>query len=87
MSVPILLTAPQFAAIANAAAALCPVDRDPFLLAVAAALQDQLIVGDGTIGRIVREVQLRFPHPEVEPVPPRWARDKPRYERMSRRAF
>jgi hypothetical protein len=83
---PIPLTGSQFLAVVNAAAALCPVDRDPFLIAVAAGLQGQPI-GDGTIGRIVREVQLRFPHPEVEPLPPRWARDKPRYERVSRRAF
>jgi hypothetical protein len=87
MSSPLIpLTGSQFLAIVNAAAALCPVDRDPFLAAVAAALQGQPI-GDGTVGRIVREVQLRFPHPEVEPVPPRWARDKPRFEKISRQAL
>jgi hypothetical protein len=83
---PILLTASQFLAIANAAAALCPVDRDKFVADVAAALQGRLI-GDGVVGCVIREVQLRFPHPEPEPMPPRWARDKPRYEKVSRRAF
>jgi hypothetical protein len=87
MPTPISLTETQFLAIVNASAALCPADRDGFIAAVAAALQGQTIVGDGTIGRVVRDCQLKFPHPEVERVPPRWARDKPRYERASRRAF
>jgi hypothetical protein len=82
---PLQLSELQFLHIANAAAALCPVDRDPFLVAVAAALQGHQLIGDGTIGRVIRECQLKFPHPEVEQVPPRWARDKPRYERMSKR--
>jgi hypothetical protein len=86
MSSPILLTGPQFLAIVNAAASLCPCDRDQFLAAVATELCGKLI-GDGSVGRAIREVQSKFPHPEVEPVPPRWARDKPKYERASRRAF
>lgn len=83
---PIALSESQFLTIVNSCAALNPADRDPFLVAVATALQGHRLIGDGTVGRIVREVQLRFPHPEVEQVPPRWARDKPRYERMSKRA-
>jgi hypothetical protein len=82
---PILLTGSQFLAIVNAAAALCPVDRDAFLVAIAVALQGRPI-GDGTVGRAIREVQSRFSHPEPDPVPPRWTRDRPRFERVSREA-
>ena len=82
---PIPLSQPQFLAIANAAA-LCPADRDPFIAAVAAALEAQPI-GDGIIGRIIRDVQCRFDHPEPEQVPARWERDKPRFERSSKRAY
>ena len=85
-AMPLSLSQPQFLAIANAAAALFPSDRDPFLAAVAAALEGQPI-GDGILGRIIRDVQCRFDHPEPEPVPARWERDKPRFERTSKRAF
>jgi hypothetical protein len=85
MSSPILRTGPQFLAIVNAAAALCPLDRDPFLVAVAAELRGRPI-GDGSVGCAIREAQLRFPHPEPEPVPPRWARERPRFEKVSRQA-
>jgi hypothetical protein len=84
---PVALSELQFLHIVNAAAALNPVDRDPFLVAVATALQSQQLIGDGTIGRVVRDCQLKFPHPEVERVPPRWGQSRPRYERASRRAF
>jgi hypothetical protein len=67
---PIPLTSLQFAAIANAAAALCPSDRDPFIAAVAAELDGQPI-GDGTIGRAIRAVQGRFGHPEPAEKEPR----------------
>jgi len=40
---PLSLTQLQFLAITNAAAALCPSDRDPFIAAVAAALEGQPI--------------------------------------------
>ena len=82
---PIPLSQPQFLAIANAAAALYPADRDPFIAAVAAALEGQPI-GDGTIGRVIRDVQLRFDHPEPEQMPGRWEGDKPRFERVSKHA-
>jgi hypothetical protein len=65
-AMPIPLSQPQFLAIANAAAALCPADRDPFIAAVAAELHG-LPIGDGTVGRAIREVQGRFSHPEPEP--------------------
>ena len=82
---PIPLSQPQFLAIANAATALYPADRDPFIAAVAAALEGRLM-GDGILGRVIRDVQCRFDHPEPEHSPARWERDKPRFERMSKRA-
>ena len=63
--VPIPVSEPQFLAIANAAAALCPSDRDQFIARVHAQLRGQPI-GDGSIGRAIRSVQVSFPHPEPE---------------------
>jgi len=83
VSMPIVLSPPQFLAIANAAAALFPSDRDPFIAAVATELECQPI-GDGAVGRVIRAVQPRFAHPEPEP-PPRWSREAPRFERVSKR--
>lgn len=86
MSIPI--TGTQFVAIANAAACLCPSDRDQFLAAVAAELASHPTVGDGTIGVAIRTVQSRFSHPEPEQAPPaRWQREKPRFEKASKRAW
>jgi hypothetical protein len=82
----ILLSQPQFLQIANAAAALYPADRDPFISAVAAELEGQPI-GDGSIGRAIRAVQGRFHHPEPEPSPARWSREAPCFERASKRAY
>jgi hypothetical protein len=84
---PIPLTPPQFLAIANAAAALYPGDRDPFIAAVAAELDRQAPIGDGTVARAIRLVFCRYDHPEPEPVPARWQREQPRFERSSKRAF
>jgi hypothetical protein len=85
---PILLSAPQFLAIANAAAALCPPDRDPFIAAVAAELEGQSMIGDGTVGRAIRAVQGRFQHPEPEATSAsRWDRKAPGYDRASKRAY
>lgn len=83
---PILLSSGQFLAIANAAACLYPGDRDAFIFAVAAELHG-LPIGDGTVGRAIRTVQSRFHHPEPEQVPARWERDRPRFERASKRAY
>ena len=71
---PIPLSQPQFLAIAiaNAAAALFPSDRDSFIAAVAAALDGVRPIGDGSVGRIIRDVQRRFDHPEPEHSPSRW---------------
>jgi len=83
----ILLSQPQFAQIINAAACLYPGDRDPFIAAVAAELHGLPIVGDGSLHRAIRTVQGRFDHPEPEQVPGRWERDRPRFERSSKRAY
>jgi hypothetical protein len=85
-AMPLSLSQPQFLAIANAAAALYPGDRDPFIAAVAAALEG-VPIGDGIVGRIIRDVQCRFDHPEPEQVPARWERDEPGFQRVSKRAF
>lgn len=81
------VTSTQFLAIANAAAALSPADRDPFIAAVAAELARAPMIGDGSVHRAIHAAQSKFPHPEVEPVPPRWARERPRFEKVSRRAY
>ena len=62
---PIPVTDPQYLAICSAASALCPSDRDQFIARVHAELRGQPI-GDGTIGRAIRAVQVSFPHPEPE---------------------
>ena len=68
--VPIPISELQYLAIANAAAALCPSDRDQFIARVHAELRGQPI-GDGTIGRAIRAVQVSFPHPEPDRGPQR----------------
>jgi len=86
VSMPIPLSQPQFLAIANAAAALFPADRDPFIAEVAAALDGQPI-GDGTVARAIRAVQGRFDHPQPMEAPARWSRERPRFERASKRSI
>ena len=86
MPKPLSLSEPQFLAIANAAAALCAPDRDQFYAAVAAALQGQSTIGDGSVGCAIRAAQASFAHPEPEP-PSRWDRERPRFEKASRRAY
>ena len=44
----------------NAARPLPPADRGPFLEAVAREPQDQPAVGDGSLHRIMREVQRKY---------------------------
>ena len=68
--VPIPISELQYLAIANAAAALCPSDRDQFIARVHAELRGQPI-GDGAIGRAIRAEQVNFPHPEPAPEPDR----------------
>ena len=68
--VPIPISELQYLAIANAAAALCPSDRDQFIARVHAELRGQPI-GDGTIGCAIRAAQVNFTHPEPAPEPHR----------------
>src|SRR5262249_51767587 len=82
-AMPIPLSGPQFLAITNAAAALFPSDRDSFIAAVAAALEGQPI-GDGIIGRIIRDVQRRFAQPDPGHARPRWGRAPPALEQTSK---
>jgi hypothetical protein len=84
----IKLSGPQFLAIANAGAALCPLDRDQFFAAVASELQGRPI-GDGSVGCAIRAAQAAFPRPEPEQrrTPSRWDRDAPSFERTSKRAY
>jgi hypothetical protein len=77
----------QLCAIFAAANALHPADRDQFIAAVATELAGQAIIGDGSVGRAIRNAQARFAHPEPDPLPPRWARERPRFEKPSKRAF
>jgi hypothetical protein len=66
MSIPI--SEKQFLAILNASLALPPADRDQFWAQVADELRGKP-VGDGTVGRAIRIVQVRFPHPEPSQEP------------------
>jgi hypothetical protein len=81
----ISVTEAQFLAIANAAAALCPQDRDRFYAAVAAELEGKPI-GDGTIGCTIRAAQLKFQHPEPDRQPSRWGSTAPKFEKKSKDA-
>jgi hypothetical protein len=56
------------------------------MAAVHAELRGQPI-GDGTVGRAIRTVQVSFHQPEPERVPSRWERDAPRFEKQSKRAY
>jgi hypothetical protein len=89
MSVPPLaLSDTQLDLIHRLAWPLLPADRGAYLEAVTAALQLEPTLGDGVIHRIAVECQRRFwTPPEVEKMPPRWAREAPRFEKTSRRAY
>jgi hypothetical protein len=63
---PLALSDAQMTALLHAAQ---PLDRDlrePFLRAVARALQGREPLGDGEVFRVIREVQREFWHPPVE---------------------
>ena len=86
---PIALTDNQLAQVQRCAEPLNPHDRGPYLERVAELLNGHEI-GDGLVGRVVREAQRQFLRaPELEPrrAPSRWDRDTPRFERASKRAF
>jgi hypothetical protein len=82
---PLVLSETQFLAICNAAAALNSADRDSFICAVAAELVGREI-GDGSVACAIRTVAPKFAHPEPPPVPGRWQRERPRFERTSKAA-
>jgi hypothetical protein len=56
---PIRLTDAQLTAVFEAARPLAVASRDAFLLDLAVALQGQENLGDGTVFRLIREVQRR----------------------------
>ena len=73
MSIPV--SEPQWLAIANAAAALCPTDRAQFVASVARELEGKPI-GDGAVGRAIAVSFKTFFQPPSPPRNPgRWARD------------
>jgi hypothetical protein len=64
---PIKLSDAHLSAVFDAAKPLPRASRDTFLLDLAAALQGQENLGDGTIFRLIREVQRRhFDPPETD---------------------
>ena len=65
MSKPVALTDNQMTAIMRAAEPLQPVDRGPFLERVAARLQ-AIEIGDGSVGRVCRELQRDYLRPSVD---------------------
>ena len=64
---PIALTDEQLSAVMAAAQPLALADRSAFLEDVAAALAALPTIGDGVVGRVVREVQSKYFHPELDP--------------------
>jgi hypothetical protein len=62
---PIALTDAQLTAVFEAARPLAAASRDAFLLDLAVALQGQANLGDGTIFRLIREVQRRHFDPPL----------------------
>ena len=65
-SIPV--TEPQYLAIANAAAALCPSDRDQFIALVHDELQGESI-GDGSLARAIARARASFPRPRFRREP------------------
>jgi hypothetical protein len=84
---PICLSERQSLTVTNAAAVLCPADRDQFYQAVAHQLAGHEI-GDGAVHRAVAAAfQAFWKPPEMPHTPSRWQRDTPRFEKTSRRAY
>ena len=82
------LTAEQSLAISNAAAALCPADRDAFFAAVARQLAGHEI-GDGSVARAISAAFQTYWHPPdfvITRAAPRWSRThRPRFDHASKR--
>jgi hypothetical protein len=87
---PLALSDEQLLTVQRAAEPLHPHDRGAYLERVAEMLSGHEI-GDGLVGRVAREAQrqfLRAPEPtESKPMPSRWDRDAPHFERASKRTF
>jgi hypothetical protein len=84
---PICLSDRQSLTVTSAAAALPPADRDQFLEAVARQL-DGREIGDGAVHRAVAAAFQAFWKPPPTPhTPSRWQRERPRFDRASRRAY
>ena len=63
MPQPLGLSDSQYDAVVRACEPLLPQDRDGFLRALAAALRDEPVIGDGTLHRAVRALQREFWRP------------------------
>jgi hypothetical protein len=57
---PLALSDSQLDAVLRAAAPLQPVDRDAFLVLVAARLRGVEMIGDGVVARVCKEAQREF---------------------------
>jgi hypothetical protein len=57
---PISVSDEQLTMIFNACAPLQVGDRDPFLRALAVALRREPVIGDGMLGRLLRDLQHEF---------------------------
>ena len=74
---PVKLTDDELAAVLAAARPLDVRMRDPFLLAVAHALQQDCSgeIGPGTVARVCRDMQRQFfDPPDFDRAVPRWSR-------------
>jgi hypothetical protein len=88
MSRPLALTDTQLDIVFRLAAPLFDVDRASFLEDVAKALAGLPEVGDGIVARTCAQVQRKYWRPPiVERVPSRWNRNRPDFEKSSRRAY
>jgi hypothetical protein len=84
---PIRLTDEELDAVFAAARPLAVNRRDVFLQAVAASLRRCEVIGPGVVHRICAEVQREhFDPPDLERSAPRWARNEPRFDKVSKRA-
>jgi hypothetical protein len=62
---PLAFTDAQLDAIHRAAWPLAPADRSAFLEAVAQALQQERVIGDGVVYRVAMQTQRRFWTPPI----------------------
>ena len=63
---PLAVTDEQMSMIYRASDALLPQDQPAFLTALATRLRAEPIVGDGSIGRAIREVQRQYLQPPLK---------------------